>query len=101
MRTNASDNPVNGLPSKAPSAADARRNGKSASRRAAAFLAMAALFAVALGVAALECGLYKAFDDNSLKMDSSAARSALALWGVNGSEADVGTSSPATAGPAR
>jgi len=69
--------------------------------RFAGLLMVVVMLVLAAGVIALECGLYKAFDDNRLKMDASSARSALALFGANGAEPDARASSPSTAGPAR
>ena len=53
------------------------------------------LLVLASGVIALECGLYKALDDNWLKMEASAASSALALFGASSAERDASAPNPA------
>ena len=69
--------------------------------RFAGALMVVVMLALAAGAIALECGLYRAFDDNWLKMDASAASSALALFGANAAGPDARASGPSTAGPAR
>ena len=82
------------------SASERKVDTQRASRFAGALM-VAVMLALAAGVFAIECELYKAFDDNWLKMDASAASSALALFGANGADPDGKASSPSMAGPAR
>jgi hypothetical protein len=48
--------------------------------RLLAFLRIAVILALVLGAIALECTLYKAFDDNWRRLDVPAAASALGLF---------------------
>ncbi len=69
--------------------------------RVAGALMVGVMLVLAAGVVALECGFYKAFDDNWLKLDASAASSALALFGPDDADTDARASGRSTAGPVR
>ncbi|MDN8614300.1 hypothetical protein [Variovorax ginsengisoli] len=75
-------------------------NAPQASRFAGALM-VAVMLVLAAGVVALEFGFYQAFDDNRLKLDASAASSALDLFAPNGAEDDAQKSPSATAPPVR
>ena len=78
-----------------------KRFARQLSSRFAGALTMAFMLLLAAGVVALECGFYKAFDDNELKMDASIASSALALLGTSGSDSGARASNSSTLGLAR
>ncbi len=61
----------------------------------------AVMLTVALGTVAIECGFYKAFDDNWFDLDRSALPSVLALLGLGAPPANVTATPHETTGQSR